>query len=561
MVDGRTPPNTICPVTAPLRPSLTHARRTRRIMGAVAAAGALVVGVFALTGGLPLGSSDPGRSAPSGPAPWDYSVAAWTDALGGDEGLTQADYQELAAYADPDLKSEIAPVRALAEQVARADLTGQGQGPVTELTPTGVTPYWPAPSPTGAPVQPQCSEVSILASSPTTLPVSGADTATLGLFEDFTKTLVAYAGTCGDVTYSEQDPGVTFVFAGRNDSGWVPLRYWQVPADAGFDTLPGATEPYDWELKEVTGTCAPQSIVRARIAVVDAFTAMCDAAAEQGVTLDVISGYRTRTEQAAMFADAVSAYGSVDAARQRVAYADKDVCTSRHCSGLAINVSEADPAIGWLSATAGCVSADGTTVAATECTSDQTPIANAARWGFVVPLAVSPGYLEFTLPIGADGSSSLGTPNCSPTGISAANQVASIFRCRLARAGVVGVEQERVVAEALTVSRCESGWNATAAAFGGRFATTPNPRTGLTYTHRGIFMLTQDQANAGWVVGGSDALTDPIANINAAASLWLTTHGWEQFGCATGAATDGFELGPVLPQYGGPALPDWSHLY
>lgn len=559
-MDTPGPRGTVTGVTVPVRPSLTHARRVRAVTATVAVIGAVIVAVLALTGSLNL--TDPARvraQVPTGPAPWDYTLPAWDLALGGDEGLTSANYEELAAGIDEDLAGEGVTLRGLATQVVLADLTAAGQAPLRTLTPPGLAPYWPevgSVAPTA-----QCTDVTILALAPAALPVSGSDARALGLFSRYAKTLVAYEGTCAGMTYTVTDPGVEYVYAGLGETGWVPLRYWQVPADAGLDTFPGATEPYDWELAELTGPCAGTTLIRARISVADAFEMMCAEASANGVQLVASSGYRSRAEQALLFEDAVVAYGSEAAARQRVAYADDLVCTSRHCSGLALNVTEDPAALAWLTTVVGCVSSQGTVTAAATCPSDQTPVPNAARWGFAAPLAVSPGYLEFTLPIGADGTSSLGTPNCAPAGIAVANQVASIFRCRLAREGIVGADQEQVVAEALTISRCESGWNATAAAFGGRFAATTHPVTGRTYTHRGVFMLTQAQAQAGWVDGGLDAVNDPAANINAAASLWLATGGWEQFGCATGADPDGFEMGPVLPVYGGPDLPAWARLY
>lgn len=548
-------------MSAPSRPSLSHARRVRVILGALAAVGSLVVVVLALTGGLHLGDTNRDRDVPTGPAPWDFSLAEWDLALGGDEGLTAANFALLAQHVDADLDGHDVALRTLAEQVALADLTGVAQSSIAALTPAGVAPYWPAPSRTSVSPAPQCSDVDVLAVAPAALPVTGSDALTLGLFSEYAKTLVAYTGACGATTYDLASPGIVYVYGGLGESGWVPLRYWQIPSDSGHDTIPGATEPYDWELRALATNCTTGTVVRARIAVAEAFELMCAAAAAEGVDLSARAGFRTRAEQALLFSEAIEVYGSEEAARQRVAFADETVCTSRHCSGLALNVEEKPAQIAWLTTTVGCVAPDGAVTAAAECAPGQTPVPNAARWGFAAPLAVSPGYIEFTLPVGADASSSLGTPNCNPAGMPIANQVAAIFRCRLARDGIVGPEQQQVVAEALTISRCESGWNATAAAFGGRFASNAHPLTGHIYSHRGVFMLPEEVTRSGWVVGGMDAVNDPIANINAAASLWLSTRGWEQFGCATGADPGGFEAGPVLPLYGGPALPAWAHTY
>lgn len=563
MVDGTAPPATVQTVDHPARPSLTHARTVRRFSATAATTGALIVAILTVTGALTGMFTPTTPNIPQAPTPWDYTIPEWDQALGGDTGLTPDSYTTVQEYTDPTLDGHHEALHALARQVTRADLTGQGQPALTELTVAGLTPYWPTPPTTGTAPEPQCHDITIQATSPTALPVTPDPTSTAPTFAQYAKVLVAFTGTCQDATYDLQAPGIRYVYAGKataSTTGWVPLRSWQVPAPSAHDTLPGATEPYDWELKTITQHCVTPTVVRARIAVVDALEHLCQTAASDGVPIEVTSGYRTRAEQAWLFNQAVQYYGTPANAREHVAYADNTICTSRHCSGIAVNVAENPTAAQWLTSTVGCVAGDGTVTEATQCDPGTTPVPNLARWGFIAPLASSPGYLEFTLPLAVTTDSSLWTPNCNPAGLPVANQVAAIFRCRLAREGIVGPAQDTAVAEALVVSRCESGWNPTAAAFAGRYATTPHPGTGRLYTHRGVFMLTTEQATAGWVPNGIDGLTDPVANINAAASLWLTTRGWEQFGCATGVP-EGFEAGPVLPQYGGPDLPDWAHQY
>jgi hypothetical protein len=210
--------------------------------------------------------------------------------------------------------------------------------------------------------------------------------------------------------------------------------------------------------------------------------------------------------------------------------------------------------------TVGCVDADGDVSAGTTCPVGGSPVPRSEQYGFAATLSSDPGYLEFTLPIGSGAGGSLGAADCDPAGVPVPDMVAAIFRCRLARDGISGAEQDTIVAQAEVISRCESGWNATAEAFGGRFASTPDPADGQLYTEQGVFMIDAATANSGWVEGGSGALQNPVANINGAASLWLATRGWEQFGCATGV-TGGFEGGPVLAVYGGPPLPSWARSY
>lgn len=532
-------------MSTPARPSLNHARRVRSLHATIVAVVVTVTAIFALTGAVDLTRPEAPAQAYDGPTPWDYSASVWQETLGGDSGLTAANFTTLDEWRDEDLgDSEVTKLRDLAQSVVTADLTD----PEPDRWPG----YWPTAA--AVPATPRCTDVTVLARSASHLPVATPSPT----YSQFAKVLVAYTASCGGEIATQDAPGITYMYAGLRNDVWQPLRSWQVPVASTVDQTAGATEPYEWELAEIDTACTDGVVVRARIAVAAAFDQMCQAAASAGVELLADSGYRTRAEQASLFADAVVYYGSQSAARKHVAYADDDVCDSKHCSGLAVNVASDPGALAWLQATVGCLSDSGQLSAASLC-EEGTPVPQEARWGFAEPLASVPGYLEFTLPLGEGTQSSLAAPDCSPSGIPVANMVAAIFRCRLAREGVLGAVQDTVVAQALVVSRCESGWNSSAAAFGGRYATSPNPSDGKRYTHRGVFMLTSELSDA-WVAGGAANVSDPVANINAAASLWLSTRGWEQFGCATGG-TGGFEAGPVLAQYGGPALPAWSSTF
>jgi len=540
---------------APRRSAAEQQRhRARALITVIGAAAAVVTLILAAAGQLPLGHhrATAVKAVPALPAPWEYTVPAWSAALGGDTALTAATYRSLNAYSDPHLSAaDRAALSTTAAAVEKADLTGAGRATWPA--------YWPPAAATGKPAAVRCSDVAVLAASPAALATVSRPTGTDG----YAKVLVASTGHCTGRGYTRTAPLVEYVyFAHHGDKGWMPVRDWQIPAPPESDTTAGAAdEPADWQL--ATFTCgAAGHLFRDRILVVDAFTQMCTTARAAGVNLQVTAAYRTRGEQAALFQTAVKQYGSVAAAKRWVAYADADVCDSRHCSGLAINVTPTASALGWLEQTAGCLV--GTSVrAAASCPDDATAVPRMARYGFAEPLAQIPGYLEFTLPTATaatDPTGQLSPANCDPAAVPVPNQVASIFRCRLARAGVYGAAQQQVVEQALVVSRCESGWNSAALAFGGKFATVPNPADGKTYTQAGVFMISAKLAAAGWVPGGAKDRADPVANINAAASLWLATRGWEQFGCATGT-TGGFETGPVLPAFGGPALPAWAAKY
>lgn len=511
-----------------------------------------VSGLLALTGNLP-GRSGPPEAATNLAAPWEFTAPVWADALGGDETLSTDRYATLAAWADPALTgADRAALTALSGKVLRADLTGAGRDAFAG--------YWPPVPATGVGAAVRCSQVAPLATSPASLATVSRPAGVSG----YAKILLAYSGRCGTSSYTRQAPGIAFLYAARGPRGWAPVRSWDVPNPTAPTSNPqAAAEPQEWELAEFTACGSPTVLLRDRIIVVDAFTQMCAAARADGVILEVTAAYRTRADQAALFADAVKSYGSAAEARKWVAYADASTCTSRHCSGVALNVKPNSAAIGWLTATVGCAT-KGAVTAATTCAAGTTPVPRMARYGFAAPLPAIPGYLEFTLPVDRAGtdsaSAALSAPDCNPQGVPVPSLVAAVFRCRLAREGVTGADQDRVVAEAVVVARCESGWNAAARAFAGRFATSPNPADGRRYTQSGVFMISAELADAGWVHGGAGALEDPVANVNAAASLWLATRGWEQFGCATGTV-GGFESGPVLPGYGGPALPAWAARY
>jgi len=492
--------------------------------------------VAVLTGQLHLTSAP---SATGVTPPWEFFDPAWAGPLGGDTTLTPASYVALAAVHTGLSAAQGSAAAASATQLAIQDLG---------VHPSDGT-YWPPPGP--APAPPRCTDAAVLAASPTLLP-------TTDVRGRYYKVLVAASGVCAAETYTSASPLVTYVYLHQVGGALVGLRDWQVPAAP--EPPPAALVPADWEMKTFGACSAPTSVRRDRIIVVDAFDQMCAAAAKAGVVLRVSDAFRTRAEQADLFARAVALYGSSAAARKWVAYADAGVCTSRHCSGLALDVTADAKSQAWLNATVGC-NTGGVITAATGCGPGATPIARMATFGFAAPAPAVPVYLEFILPVPAtSGAGSLSEPSCNPDALAVPNMVAAIFRCRLARSGVAGASADAVVAQALVVSRCESAWNADARAFNGTYALSKNPADGRTYTQAGVFMIASDLADRGWVAGGRSGLTNPVANINAAASLYLATGGWEQFGCATGAHT-GFDSGPVLPAYGGPALPAWADKY
>jgi hypothetical protein len=174
------------------------------------------------------------------------------------------------------------------------------------------------------------------------------------------------------------------------------------------------------------------------------------------------------------------------------------------------------------------------------------------RYGFSAPAAQIPEYLVYVLPTTSS------TQDCNPAvSTPVAVQVAQIWRCVLAENGLSASASKPVVAAAEVVSLCESGWNSDAVAFGGKYTKTPDPTTKTTITNSGVFMLS-DAEMARYGALGSSGLSS-VANINAAANLWVASGSFEAFGCATGHGI--FDAGPVLPQYGGPPVPGWAYDY
>jgi hypothetical protein len=142
--------------------------------------------------------------------------------------------------------------------------------------------------------------------------------------------------------------------------------------------------------------------------------------------------------------------------------------------------------------------------------------------------------------------------------------VADVFRCRLAP-HLAPEEVERVAREAVVVAECESRFDPDVVVFDGRYTDSPHPRTGMRYTAAGVFQFIRATADD-YIVGGYANVSDPVANTDAAARLYLDTRahgggGWEPWECA--AVNGAFKASSVLPGWpGGPAeLPAWAMAY
>lgn len=155
-------------------------------------------------------------------------------------------------------------------------------------------------------------------------------------------------------------------------------------------------------------------------------------------------------------------------------------------------------------------------------------------------------------------------PACVPENAGALDVprlVVAIFGCRLDEAGWSEDGVRYSTAEALVVAECESHFDTNAVVFGGRYRDTPHPN-GNRYSAAGVFQFIRSTGDR-WIEGGYANVHDPVANIDAAARLYVSNiqsgvPGWSDWACA--AVSDGFAKQSVLPGWpGGPAeLPSWA---
>ena len=484
-------------------------------------------------------SSSPTASPaePGVPSPEEYQAPAW-QVLGGDQPITAA---KIAQLNDPNL-SDLKPGAANAAQAVRpvvlAELTGVGRQTYGE--------YWPDGNGGASANTAYCTKVQIEAVSVARLPtVTGT----------YAKALVLWNGACPYPPAGA--PWVLYIYLRQDASGWTPVHPSQIAANADVRST-NVIPP--WALKALPACGNPHNTgFQARIEVADALGTLCSDAAKAGVSLTITEAYLTPAEQQKRFLAAVKHYGSQETAQQYVAFSDGTSCESLHCSGLALDVA-AGAGRDWLRASVGCAANGNVRLTTSPCATGETAVLRAFRYGFDSPLSFDPGYFEFVLPVAEVGGA------CDPANTSSVPQlIASVWRCELQQLGLATNDVNHVVAEAEVVSLCASGWDPSAHAFGGRFATTPDPTTGKLYTQAGLFMLSSGWANV-WVSGGAANVADPVANADGAARFYVAERlagrwGFDIFGCATGGNVDGVHATSILPEKGGPALPSWSTQY
>lgn len=348
------------------------------------------------------------------------------------------------------------------------------------------------------------------------------------------------------------------------------LKAAQAKAKAGglaFESRRTDGAPAAWERKNFSA-CGNRANTawEARIETVDTFELLCRAAAAEGVNLTINSGFRDPARQRQLFAGAVAKYGSANAAAKWVARPNPDgSCTSRHCAGIAIDVSQAGSAGPWMHTVVGCFTAASVLDRGrSSCGSGERAVKRVQLYGFVLPMSWEPWHIELGIPVdtNGEGAGSVDASCDPPRSLQVPQMISAVFRCRLAEVGITGAEADTVVAEAVVVSKCESGWNAEAVVFGGKYLNTPHPKTGSKYSAAGVFQFIRGTADR-WVPGGYAKVKDPVANIDGAARYYISGRAggrpWTPWACAS--VNDGFAKKSVLPQFGGPPLPEWARQY
>lgn len=494
------------------------------------------------------------------PAPSERFPQRWADALDHDLWW-EADLAALADPAASDLGAErAAPAADLAAQVVTAHLTGEGRDRFGTLFDDPRPELHPDRDLAGT-----CRDLQVKAAAADSLPVPshpGGEAGSEGEGATWAKAIVVWTATCPAAAEvgGEGGAGMSFVYLRADGNSWEPVREGQVPGSAsGYLPSPDPT-PEPWELVAFSTCGDPDNATyAARAEVVAAFEVLCQKAAADGVPLRVTSALRGPSEQADRFDEAAKRFQDSSDPASWIAYSEDGDCASRHCAGAAIDIADVGGAHQWLGAQAGCFNgADGTfTQGGGPCAEGSVPVTVAQRHGFAQPIRFQPWHLEYAVP-GLDGERGA---SCDPaTSASVPQIVAAVWRCRLGAAGLPREQVDAAVARALVVSRCESGWNPEAVAYGGRFIDTPDPRTGRRSDGLGLFQTSA--ADAARFELTWDDLRDPVVASEVAARLWLTEldAGRPPFLIWPCAAGD-LDRPAQLPEHGGPPLPAWAHDY
>ena len=422
--------------------------------------------------------------------------------------------------------------RTVAESVLTAQLINDPtlKAPYSNylLTPI-VTPYG---KPVGLPypTNNSCQAVDVEASHPTLLAEN----------PPIAKVLLIWTGTCSDLvkkTTSKtmsgpEQPGLgdpnsfqaSFVYLlyDVNTSSWLPIRVTQLPGSAA-----GVQDSGYHRIKPLVQSvkCFAGQPVRLQIEAAQALKSLCSEAEINGIYIKAIGGLRSFSVQSKYYQKVVENFGVLPSIIENPG--DNNICTSRHCSGWAVDVTGPNVAT-WLSKIVGCQLSSGLIIKVMSdgsCPLDQLPVPNALQWGFSQPSSTIPTHLEYSLP----PSNIRWVANCSPSPSSSVVEiVTATWRCVLGRAGLPAEEVQNIVAMAVATSRCLSGWNATAVV---------NPNNFSSASSAGVFLLNPEfvKKNSRGTVFSSSA------NSIAAAKLYLQERttglsGFSNWACAPSSA-------------------------
>jgi len=517
------------------------------------------MGVALWGAGLFPGAPATGPAPSFDPASW--LPEAWEVALGGDPAGPGAEVAPVLAWAGEFDATTVGHLTALADEVARAELSGVHADDLAPYFAThhalaGVDAPPPDEAPPGGPPPPRpdsrhCRDIVIRGVAGTGLPVG--DAVKLAVIWQaqcpFTPPGVRAGTVVESISFLYAQPTGAFDPLGARWGGWVPVHPITLAGAATAARGRGSVAT-SWEL-EPLGECAADGET-ARGEVVAAWQALCDEATRAGVGLLAIEGWRSPQQQARLWREAVRRWG-VDEARRRIAFSDGQHCESRHCSGEAIDVAPEPTVLAWLREPVGCL-VDGTYVAGPEGCAGLV-VQRVARYGFAFTSASSVGHLDYLA--GTRDLDSQLYGDCTPGPVSVPDLVHLVFLCRTLEAGITLDEAQQVARQAVAVARCISAFDPAALSQSGRRASASEPSTGVRSDRVGVFGLSAAVAD-NHVVGGAPARGETWANVDGAARLYVHERtwgrwGWDPFPCTGIGEADGV---PVLSDEADRAVSD-----
>jgi len=312
------------------------------------------------------------------------------------------------------------------------------------------------------------------------------------------------------------------------DNAVRPVWYKHLPlAQTGMGSHNPVAAPETWELDYPDQCGTPKVLMLVELAAL--MNILCEDAGAAGISIKLLDGLRTTTEQQARFERATKYYGGVEQALKWVTPATETQCWSKHCAGTAVDIQPDPDVLAWLNETVGCLD-NGTFSAQLPCPSETIPVSRLSTYGLTNPVRNSPNHLELAIPLESDLAS-----DCDPNRNKTVPQlIVTIWGCGLRTQGFSENDVVTIVTEALLVANCASGFNPAAVAFNGKYFESPHPQTGQLETGQGLFQL--DTGAIDKYLPETLEPLDPAANIETAFRMWLDhetfgVSGWSGFMC------------------------------